>query len=134
MIERRTFLAALAGLPAAALPQGASIPPVGAVRDGEDRLREPHTVGVSITAFKVLTQESRGSLFIMENRMTKKGGPPRHLHHGQDEWFYVVGGDFVMEIGSDRFRLSAGDSILGPREIPHAYAYVGNEVGQLVIA
>jgi quercetin 2,3-dioxygenase len=66
--------------------------------------------------------------------MTKKGGPPRHLHHGQDEWFYVVRGDFVMEIGSDRFRLSAGDSSLGPREIPHAYAYVGNGPGQLLVA
>ncbi len=122
MIERRTFLAAFVGLPAVALPQGTSPPRVAAVRDGDDRLREPHTIGVSTTAFKVLTQESSGSLFIMENRMTKRGGPPRHLHHGQDEWFCVVKGDFIVEIGSDRFRLSAGDSILGPREIPHAYA------------
>lgn len=134
MILRRTFLATLAGLPAVALPQDSPPASVGVVRDGEDRLREHHTIGVSTTAFKVLTKETAGSLFVIENRMTKKGGPPRHLHHGQDEWFFVVRGDFVMEIGADRFRLSPGDSILGPREIPHAYAYVGDGPGQLLIA
>jgi quercetin dioxygenase-like cupin family protein len=50
--------------------------------------------------------------------MTKKGGPPRHLHHEQDEWFYAVKGEFVVEIGSQRFRLAPGDSILAPREVP----------------
>jgi len=39
----------------------------------------------------------------------------------------------VFEIGSERFRLTRGDSILGPREIPHAYAFVGNGPGKLLI-
>ena len=66
--------------------------------------------------------------------MTKKGGPPRHLHHEQDEWFYAIKGEFVFEIGSQRFRLGPGDSILAPRAIPHAYAFVGHDGGQLLIA
>ena len=133
LIERRAFLTtALTGLPTAALTQ---IPQrqVAKVGNGEDRLAETHTVGVSATAFKVLTHESNGALFAMENRMTRKGGPPRHLHHGQDEWFYVIEGEFVAEIGDKRFRLSPGDSILGPREVPHAYAFIGNQVGRLLI-
>ena len=122
-LERRSFLTTtLAALPAHLLGQtinpsdGKKATPV---QSGADRLGEPHTIGVSSAAFKVLTQESKGAVFIMENSMTKKGGPPRHLHHGQDEWFYAVQGEFVFEIGSERFRLAPGDSILGPREIYH---------------
>ena len=137
LIERRSFLAAaLAAFPSRLLGQtinpsdGKAVTPV---QSGADRLGEAHTIGVSSVAFKVLTLESKGAVFIMENSMTKKGGPPRHLHHGQDEWFYAVQGEFVFEIGSERFRLTPGDSMLGPREIPHAYAFVGNGPGKLLI-
>jgi quercetin dioxygenase-like cupin family protein len=138
IFERRAFLAAaLAAVPSRLLGQpinasdGKAVKPV---LSGADRLGEHHTIGASSTAFKVLTEESKGAVFIMENSITKKGGPPRHLHHEQDEWFYVVAGEFVFEIGSQRFRLAPGDSILGPREIPHAYAFVGSDHGRLLIA
>jgi mannose-6-phosphate isomerase-like protein (cupin superfamily) len=104
------------------------------VRHGEDRLGEPHTLGVSSTAFKVITRDSGGDLFIMEHTNGKKGGPPRHLHHHEDEWFYVLEGEYVAEIGSDRFQLKPGDSILGPREMPHVWAFVGETKGKLLIA
>jgi hypothetical protein len=52
---------------------------------GEDRFGEHHSIGVSSTDFKVVTQDTGGDLFIMEHTNHKKGGPSRHLHHGQDE-------------------------------------------------
>ena len=138
-LQRRSLLAAaLAAFPSRLLsaqqPQSAAAPPpVGPVRAGADRLAEAHTIGASAAAFKVLTAESRGSVFVMENVLTRKGGPPRHLHHEQDEWFYVMQGEFVFEIGTERFRLNAGDSILGPRKLPHAYSFVGDAPGKLLI-
>ena len=136
--ERRAFLAAaVTAVPSRLLGQAGDpsddrgITPVAS---GADRLGEQHTIGASSTAFKVLTRESQGAAFVMENSITQKGGPPRHLHHAQDEWFYVVTGEFVFEIGSHRFRLAPGDSILGPREVPHAYAFVGAGRGRLLIA
>jgi mannose-6-phosphate isomerase-like protein (cupin superfamily) len=104
------------------------------VARGEDRLGEHHAIGVSSTDFKVLTRDSGGGLFIMEHANRKKGGPPRHLHHYEDEWFYVLEGEYIAEDGSERFELQAGDSLLGPREVPHAWAFVGNTVGRLLIA
>jgi quercetin dioxygenase-like cupin family protein len=104
------------------------------VGHGEDRLGERHTIGVSTTDFKVLTQDSAGSVFIMEHTSQKKGGPPRHLHHNEDEWWYVIDGEYIVEIGSDRFQLKPGDSILGPRDLPHAWAFVSDTPGRLLIA
>ena len=138
ILQRRSLLAAaVAAIPTrlfAQQPAATRALDIAPVRSGADRLGEPHTIGAGAAAFKVLTQESRGAVFIMENMLTRKGGPPRHLHHEQDEWFYVLQGDFIFEIGNQRFTLKPGDSILGPREIAHAYAFVGEPPGKLLIA
>jgi len=135
-LDRRAFLgAALATLPLAMLAQSGEtkVKPVR-VPSGEDRLGERHVIGVSSTAFKVSTDDGAGALFVIEHASRKKGGPPRHLHHNENEWFYVIEGEYIAEIGSERFQLKPGDSILGPREVPHAWAYVGDGPGKLLIA
>lgn len=139
-LERRDFLGgALASLPLALLgqhAQAATAPAIARVPAGEDRLGEHHTIGVSTTSFKVLTGESAGALFLFEHRNVggKKGGPPRHVHHNEDEWFYVIEGNYIAEVGSTRVELNPGDSILGPREVPHAWAFVGDTPGRVLIA
>jgi len=70
----------------------------------------------------------------MEHRNIRKGGPPRHLHHKEDELFYVLEGEYVVEVGSKMHRLRTGDCILGPREVPHSWAFVGSESGRLLLA
>jgi mannose-6-phosphate isomerase-like protein (cupin superfamily) len=137
-MERRSFLGAvMTAFPLALMGQSikTSTPVrVARVPGGEDRFGEHHTLGVSSTDFKVATQDSSGDLFIMEHKSRKKGGPPRHLHHNEDEWFYAIEGEYILEIGSERFRLKSGDSILGPREVPHAWAFVGDTPGKMLIA
>lgn len=136
-VERRDFLGgALAAYPLALLGQSTKTPAtsvVARVPAGEDRLGEHHTIGVSSTDFKVLTKDSGGGLFIFEHTNYKKGGPPRHLHHNEDEWFYVIEGQYIAEVGSEHFQLKPGDSLLAPREVPHAWAFVGDTPGKMVI-
>jgi quercetin dioxygenase-like cupin family protein len=89
---------------------------------GADRFDEHRGLGVSTIQFKVAGSESPG-LLVLENTFHAKGGPARHLHVAQDEWFYVVEGEFVLEIGSERRRLAPGDSVLAPRQVPHVWAH-----------
>ena len=104
------------------------------VPSGQDRLNEPHNIGVSDTTFKVLTDETEGNLFVMEQSNHKKGGPPKHLHYGEEEYFYVIEGNYVVEVGTERFELAPGDSLLAPRKVPHAWAFVGDDKGRLLIS
>ena len=101
-IERRSFLAAaIAASPAALVAQSTEAkasPKALRVARGEDRLGERHNIGLSTTVFKVLTKDSVGALFVMEHQSNEKGGPPRRLHHNEDEWFYVVEGEYIAEI------------------------------------
>jgi mannose-6-phosphate isomerase-like protein (cupin superfamily) len=101
---------------------------------GQDRYGKHRQVGVSTTTFKVSGGDTAGGLFVIEQANVTKGGPPRHLHYDQDEFWYVLAGDYIFEIGSERYALKAGDSILGPRRIPHAWAFVGDSPGRLLIA
>lgn len=137
-IQRRSFLSAVtAALTGLALPawlrasaQGAGIK----VAAGHDRFGKARRIGVSSTAFKIAGTDTAGGLFVIEQANSIKGGPPRHLHHEQDELWYVLAGAYVVEIGSERHLLKPGDCILGPRRIPHAWAFVGDSPGRLLIA
>jgi len=49
-------------------------------------------------------------------------GAPLHVHHEQDEWIYVMTGEFVAEVGGERMRLKLGDSLLMPMKVPHRWS------------
>lgn len=103
------------------------------VAAGEDRYGERRGIGISTIQFKVSPRDASG-IFIVENTFHAKGGPARHLHCDQDEWFYAVEGEFLIEVGPDRIQLRPGDSLLAPRKVPHVWAYVGESVGRMLIA
>ena len=99
---------------------------------GEDRFGEHRGLGISVIDFKVCPSDSNG-LLILENTFHAKGGPARHLHYEQDEWFYAVEGDFIVEVGRERYNLRPGDSLLAPRRVPHVWAHVGDARGRILI-
>lgn len=104
------------------------------VRAGQDRGGRRHHLVRGQIAFdaKVATTDSQGGLFLWENMMTTPGGPGRHLHLAQDEWFYVLEGEYVVEVGQERFFLHPGDSIFLPRGVPHAWAHISEGTGRLL--
>ena len=137
--NRRSLLKALAVLPfapyAAKAEQESTLHPVEA---GADRTGRPHKA-LSVNShldFKVLTRETNGALFVIENRNMVRGGPPRHVHYEQEEWFYFVEGsdEVLLEIGDKKLRLKPGDSVLAPRNVPHVWAYLGHEPGRMLFA
>ena len=142
-VDRRAFLATLAAAPLAAGERGGQAPAQSAagrsrtgvrVRAGRDRLGNPRTLfgHLQIDA-KLTTTDTAGGLYIIEHSDRGKGGPPRHVHHAQDEWFYVLQGPYRMVVGDERFELGPGDSLLAPRGVPHVWAHTGAGVGRLLI-
>jgi mannose-6-phosphate isomerase-like protein (cupin superfamily) len=83
-------------------------------------------------ADKLSSHDTGGQLYIFEHRNQGKGGPPRHVHFDQDEWFYVVKGEYAFEIGGEKFRLRAGDTMFAPRKVAHGWANIGDEPGTLL--
>ena len=139
-LDRRSLLklfAAFSVAPYAALEEKQESA-LHVVKAGADRTGQPHKSAKanSHLDFKVVTSETKGAVFIMENRNMERGGPPRHVHYEQEEWFYFVEGsdDVVMEIGDTKLRLKPGDSVLAPRNVPHVWAYLGQQPGRMLFA
>lgn len=137
-LHRRGFLGTLLAFVAARVFAGeesTSAETTGfSVNSGKDRYGKKRIVGSLSQLFvKVGTADTRGDMFVLEHRHTAKGGPPRHFHYSQDEWWYVLEGSYIAEVGSQRYRLEPGDSLFGPRRVPHAFAFVGDTVGRLLI-
>ena len=125
-----TVAAVFAPRPAPAAPLTRGL----VVRAGQDRNSTRLTLaGRTPTDRKLSTADSDGALVMLEHHQMGKGGPARHVHHAQDEWFYAVAGAFVFEIGDERFQLAAGDFIVAPRRVPHVWACVSDTPGTLLI-
>lgn len=82
---------------------------------------------------KIASQDAGGAFFLTEQPSGQRGGPPKHFHIAEDEWFYYLAGDYTVEVGNQLHELKPGDSVLGPRGVPHAFAFVGNAPGRLMV-
>ncbi|TFH37423.1 MAG: cupin domain-containing protein [Anaerolineales bacterium] len=104
------------------------------IPEGGDRFSTERGMGITSLRYKVVQEETNGRLFVIEQTMHAKGGPPRHLHLEQEEWFYSIRGHFILEIGEEQYTLTEGDSVLAPRAVPHVWAFVGDSPGRILIA
>ena|SRR5690349_20727133 len=46
---------------------------------------------------------------------------PAHVHHREEEYFFVVEGEARLLVGDERIDARAGDLVVLPRDVPHAY-------------
>jgi quercetin 2,3-dioxygenase len=70
---------------------------------------------------KVGAADSNKQLSMFYGTYQKGDGPPLHIHHDQDEQFYVLEGEFLIQVGNDKYTLMPGDTAYLPKNIPHTY-------------
>ena len=81
---------------------------------------------------KVAGAETGDAFSQIEVDDPRGSGPPLHLHHNEDETFYVLDGEVTVLVGDERIDLAAGDFLFGPRDIPHAYVVRSERARMLV--
>ena len=82
---------------------------------------------------KVSSTDSDGDIYVFESIRVKEGGPSHHYHFEQDEWWYILKGEFIFKIGETIHKAKAGDTIFGPRMVPHSFAKVGEGEARLLM-
>lgn len=102
---------------------------------GKDRFEKPISLFEGDTFYtKVSTKDTDGGLYMFESTRNKKGGPPLHFHYGQDEWWYILEGEFLFKVGDETFTAKKGDSVFGPRMVPHAFSKINDGPAKMVMA
>lgn len=82
---------------------------------------------------KISGKDTENDVAVFEQTgLTPKGGPPLHIHPYQDEWFYVIEGEYSFKVGEQKFALKPGDTIFLPRNVPHAFVQL-TERGRMIV-
>jgi quercetin dioxygenase-like cupin family protein len=66
-------------------------------------------------------EETNGKFCVIELYATKEGSPPWHIHHREDESFYVLDGELTISVGNKTYKAKSGDHLFAPKDIPHTY-------------
>ena len=87
----------------------------------------------NMLTLKVLLKgtETNGLQAIFEDIVEPGVGPPRHIHHQQDETFFFLEGKFIVEIGGQMYHVAPGDVAFIPKGTIHAFKNVGDTPGRL---
>ena len=70
---------------------------------------------------KLNAAESEQRFALVEALAFRSTEPPRHIHHREDEAWYVVEGKMTFYVGEEVLEADAGSFVLAPRGIPHTF-------------
>ena len=75
-----------------------------------------------LAVIKATADDTAGQMTIIE--MTEPPGTdgPLHVHHREDEAFWVLEGTATIRVGEEVFEAGPGDYVFGPRDVPHKYS------------
>jgi quercetin dioxygenase-like cupin family protein len=142
-MKRNRFLATFLGLTAAPFVFGIQnqkeemiLEKGFKISSGEGRIHghiKLKGINSNILDLKVSGKDTDGGIAIFEQTSLSQGrGTPLHVHHFQDELFFVIEGEYYFQVGEDKYRLNVGDSIFLPRKVPHAWTQV-SEKGKMTV-
>ena len=92
--------------------------------------RIPGPEGITV---KAGADDTGGVVAVLESTSAPGFGPPRHIHHGSDELFYILGGELDVLVGTDTVRATPGSFVRIPRGTVHAPRAVGPEPARVLI-
>ncbi len=101
-----------------------------ALHEGEGEAR--WFLGCLVT-LKASTDTTGGRVAVIEHLAPEGAGSPLHVHHDEDEWFYVTDGTLTFWVGGQLFEASAGSFVYGPRGIPHTFTVTSPEARFLLV-
>ena len=96
---------------------------------------EGYTIpGTDAITLKATSEETGGSIGILEATGSPGYGPPRHIHRSHDELFYVLEGEFLFLVGERQVSAPPGTFVFIPRGTVHAAKGVGTEPCKVLAA
>jgi quercetin dioxygenase-like cupin family protein len=87
----------------------------------------------SLTLNKVTRAATRGDMDIVDHRVPAGYTPPLHIHHAQDEVFYVIDGQFAVRCGDQHWQAGPGSLVFLPRQVAHGFAVSADGPGRTLL-
>ena len=86
-----------------------------------------------LVTFYALGEDTGGAFTLFEEAIAPQDKAMPHLHHEEDQAFYVLEGEHEFVCDGRAFAAKAGSFIYVPRGTVHSYENVGTEPGRLLV-
>jgi quercetin dioxygenase-like cupin family protein len=87
----------------------------------------------ALATVKCSAETTGGRVAVIEHLSPRGSGSPLHVHHREDEWFYVIEGELTFWVGGEVTVASAGSFAFGPRDVPHTFIVTSDQARFLLV-
>jgi quercetin dioxygenase-like cupin family protein len=121
-------------------------PPVGA--PGAANMKSAESVGFSsgrqtldrsvwyngsLMTFLATSEDTHGQFALIEAVARRGNVPPPHIHHREDEIFYVLEGEVVVSVGDRTIKGTPGTMVFLPRDVRHSFTIESEQSRMLIL-
>jgi mannose-6-phosphate isomerase-like protein (cupin superfamily) len=83
--------------------------------------------------FKATGKQTNGNYTVIEQIIQPQSGPPPHIHHREDEAFYILEGRFSFLCGDKQSMFEAGSFVYIPKGTLHTFKNIDEQQGRLLV-
>jgi len=87
----------------------------------------------TLTSVKATAETTHGAFGLIEQLIPAGFASPYHVHHAEDEAFYVIEGELTVILDGRKLKAGPGAYVFGPRDIPHGFRVDGSESARILV-
>ncbi len=81
-----------------------------------------------LMTFLATGEDTQGQFALIEAVARKGNVPPPHIHHREEETFYVLEGEMTVSVGDRTVKATAGTMVIVPRHTVHSFVVDSEQV------
>jgi mannose-6-phosphate isomerase-like protein (cupin superfamily) len=86
-----------------------------------------------IVTFKAVSEDTNGQYTLFELRVDPEIGPPQHMHHREDEAFYIQEGELEFQLGDRTVIATPGTFLYSPKGHLHSFKNLTNQRAKMLV-
>ena len=86
-----------------------------------------------LMSFLAAGEDTRGQFALIEAVARRGNVPPPHIHHREDEIFFVLEGEIVVSVGDRTIKGTPGTMVFLPRDVRHSFTIESDQIRMLIL-
>ena len=100
---------------------------------GRQSLQQSVWYSGHLLTFLATGEDTQGRFALIEMLGRRGNVPPPHIHHREDETFYILEGEMTASVGGRTIKGTPGTAIFLPRDVVHSFEIESEQMRMLVL-
>ena len=86
-----------------------------------------------LMTFLATAEDTQGKFALIEAVARRGNDPPPHIHHREEETFYVLEGEMTFSVGGQTIKATPGTMVCLPRDVAHSFVIDSEQLRMLIL-